>query len=326
MDLEKYQGKKFKAQVEGQEGGFSGFVEVSPEGQPLSPGQKIDFIVADRKGDEFVYDSRLTDQRTYEFRVTSVDLQQRILFVKLVQPPIVELRKNLDDLATRLQGIRDIQTIDVASAELLEKLAGYVPADDRQREIIEKYLDALGTTMDVAKKRYLDHQQKTEKLKLWTNAMTIERATEDQMPRLREMAGSFLRRTTLKPFDFEAHLRDFDHRMDKTLVGLLGGEIVAMASYNQRSDLDSSDNYPSDMNLIEFMGLSEFQPDFGKVFLKKIVPQVPLNSIYVVLWQHANHEFFRTMGFQEGEITSVAKRGHRGKANIHRYYTFNPGE
>ena len=326
MELERYQGKKFKARVEEEQGAFGGVVEVSPEGTPLLPGQKIDFIFADKKGENFIYDSRLKNQRTYDFKVTYVDLQQRILFVRLIQPAIFTIKEGIDGLATRLKGIKNVETIETASAELLERIASYVPADERERGILEKYLGELARTQETARQNYLANQQRNEKLALWKNSMTIEKATADQMPQLRGMVEIFMKKTNRECFRFEDHLREFDARGDKTLVGLLGGEIVATATYNKRDAVEDKGDYPKDANLLEFMGISEFDPEFGRTFLKNVLPYVPLKGLYVGLWQHANLEFFKAIGFEETQSTNVHKKGHRGRADIIRHYIFNPKE
>lgn len=328
MNLKNYLGKSFTASVEGSEDngvmGFSGNLGISSEGIKLNSGLEVPFIVGSPKGKGFVYAQGLKNGRSYRLKVTQADESLGILFVRVEQRALAELRVALEDLQTRFQKMSALETIESTADGLLNEIGNYAPADQREERIIAKYLNQLVESVDLAKRKFNETHERKVLLEKWASEMKIERARPEQMPYLRTMVGSFLRRTTVKPFDFEAHLKDFDHRGDKTLVGYVNNEVVATASYNQRSGLETPGVYPDDANLIEFMGLTEFKPEFGKTFLKNIIPHTPLGKLYVVLWQHANFEFFKAMGFHEGEITNVARRNQKGKANVHRYYTFNP--
>jgi hypothetical protein len=315
MTNQDYVGKQFIAKVMETDGAFGGILEVDPNGNPLASGQEVTFIVgSNKKGLEYTKGLR-SGERVIEVR--SADPITGDLFVKPYQRPLNIIRKDIDDLTTKVKKARSTDHFDFWATLLEVELDNYLPNQDSDTQVLLKYAKLLGEKRVEGHKRLESRLAEQSLLEKFRTQMRVEQGSEKYADAMAEMAMSFLKRTTKKHFAFSQAREDFRRRLSQTLVGVVENKLVAMLSYFPKPiDEVFKSNY------IDNLGVINLNPELGKIFLSGAVPLLPHKRGYVLLWEAADFSFFEEMGFEKGNYTYVIKRNERGKANVHQAYNF----
>ena len=311
-NLNEYVGRSFSVHLEELDGAIGGLIAVDPYGNPLHPSLDQIPVLLGKAGSE----TKLPGFRTGKHLIRITERESTgLLFASLNQRPLTEIKENIEALVSCTAQSTSPQEVEALASPLADELAGYVCFDQKQIEIISRYGRKLTEIKTEAIRKVCERLRIGELEARFTSDLVIVNGAAEYVESARKMASKFLSATSKIVF---AHAtKDLQVRFDETRIGLIDGKPVAMLSYEYRPISGGLG-----ISYLDNIGLQEVNPNFTKLFLTKAVSTLPHGKAFVMLWQHAFHDFFRQSGFVEGEYTYIVKKNNGGKADVHHAYHF----